>query len=119
MPDVLITDVLLENVEVQYPGGGNPLFAKLDLDSLDLVPERPEAYPDFSMFRELPAWGAYIRHAQDIELRNVSLSAKKKDYRTAVVLDDVRQSRLVSLKVQEVEKKPAVYQHKTTDIVIK
>ena len=119
MPDALIAKVLLENVEVQYPGGGNPLFARLDLDSLDRVPERPEAYPGFSMFRELPAWGAYIRHAQDVEFRNVWLSAKKKDYRTAVVLDDVRQSRFVGLKVLEVGKKPAVYQHKTADIVIK
>jgi len=119
MPDALISHVLLENVDVQYPGGGNPLFAHVDLDSLDRVPERPEAYPDFSMFRELPAWGAYIRHAQEVEFRNVHLSASKKDYRTAVVLDDVRQSRFTGLKVQEVGKKPAVYQHKTEGIVIK
>jgi hypothetical protein len=71
------------------------------------------------MFMELPAWGAYIRHAQDVEFRNVNLSAKKKDYRTAVVLDDVRQSRFLSLKVQEVGKKPAIYQHKTADILVR
>ena len=47
MPDALISRVLLENVEVQYPGGGNSLFARLDLDSLDRVPERPEAIPTF------------------------------------------------------------------------
>jgi len=119
MPDALITRVSFENVDVQYPGGGNPMFAKRGLDSLDKVPERPEAYPDFSMFTELPAWGAYIRHAQDVEFSNVALSAKKKDYRTAVVLDDVRQSRFISLKVKEQEKKPAVFQHATTGITIK
>lgn len=119
MPDALISKVSLENVDVQYPGGGNPLFARRDLDSLDKVPERPEAYPDFSMFTELPAWGAYIRHAQDIKFNNVSLSAKKKDYRTAIVLDDVKNTDFSSVKVMEPSKKPAIYQHRTTGITIK
>lgn len=119
MPDALIKKVLIENVSVAYPGGGNPFFAKVDLDSLDRVPERPEAYPDFSMFRELPAWGAYIRHARGIEFKNVSLSVAKKDFRNAIVLDDVQQSTFSSLKIKEPEKKQAIYQHKTADITIK
>jgi small nuclear ribonucleoprotein (snRNP)-like protein len=119
MPDAPIDRVTFENVEVQYPGGGNPLFARLDLDSLDRVPERPEAYPDFSMFRELPAWGAYIRHAKGVEFRNVSLSAKKKDYRTAIVLDDVRGAQFVGVKVKEEGKKPPIHQHRTADVTIR
>jgi small nuclear ribonucleoprotein (snRNP)-like protein len=119
MPDALIAKVFLENVTISYPGGGNPLFAKLDLDSLDRVPERPDAYPDFSMFAELPAWGAYIRHAREVEFKNVSLSAKKKDYRTAIVLDDVRQSGFFSVKVKEEGKKPIIYQHKTAEIIVR
>jgi polygalacturonase len=119
MPDALITKVYLENVDIKYPGGGNPLFAKRELDSLDKVPERPEAYPDFSMFAELPAWGAYIRHAREVEFKNVSLSAKKKDYRTAIVLDDVRQSGFFSTKVKEEGKKPIIHQHKTVDITVR
>jgi hypothetical protein len=83
------------------------------------VPERPEAYPDFSMFTELPAWGVYIRHAQDVNFNNVSLSAKKKDYRTAVVLDDVKNSAFTSLKVTEPSKKQPLFQHRTTGITIK
>lgn len=119
MPDALITKVYLENVDIKYPGGGNPLFARLDLDSLDRVPERPDAYPDFSMFAELPAWGAYIRHAREVEFKNVSLSAKKKDYRTAIVLDDVQQSGFFSTKVKEEGKKQFIYQHKTADIIVR
>lgn len=118
LPDALIAKVSLENVDIKYPGGGNPLFAKRDLDSLDRVPERPDAYPDFSMFAELPAWGIYIRHARDLEFKNVSLSAKKKDYRTAIVLDDVHQSGFFSTKVKEEGKKPIIYQHKTADITV-
>ena len=119
MPDALISKVSLEDVDIRYPGGGNPLFARLDTDSLDRVPERPEAYPDFSMFRELPAWGVYIRHAEGVNFTNVGLSAKKKDYRTAIVLDDVRKSTFVGVKVTEPGKKPAIYQHKTEGITVR
>jgi len=112
----LIANVILENVEVSYPGGGNPLFAKVGLNSLDEVPERPTAYPDFSMFRELPAWGMYIRHARNIECKELSLSAEKKDYRTAIVLDDVHMSRFVATHIKEPEKKAAFYQYRSSEI---
>lgn len=119
MPDALISKVSLEDVEIRYPGGGNPLFARVDTDSLDKVPERPEAYPDFSMFRELPAWGVYIRHATGVDFTNVRLSAQKKDYRPAVVLDDVAHSAFVGMKVSEPGKKAVFFQHKTEGIVIR
>ena len=119
LPGALISGVVLENVEVKYPGGGNPLFAKVGLDALDEVPERPTAYPDFSMFRELPAWGMYIRHARNIECRGLSLSAEKKDYRTAIVLDDVHGSRFEATHIKEPEKKNAFYQYKSSEITIK
>ena len=119
LPDALISKVSLEDVDIRYPGGGNPLFARLEPDSLDKVPERPEAYPDFSMFRELPAWGVYIRHAEGIEFTNVRLSAKKKDYRTAIVLDDVRKSGFAGVKVSEPAKKAVIYQHKTAGVTVK
>ncbi|MFQ8805155.1 MAG: hypothetical protein ACLR8Y_08780 [Alistipes indistinctus] len=47
----------------------------------------PKAYPEFSQFKELPAWGFYIRHAKGITFDNVTLTAEKPDYRPAIVLD--------------------------------
>jgi len=121
MPDVKISGVVLENVDIKFAGGGNPLFAKISLDELDKVPERANAYPDFSMFRELPAWGAYIRHAEKIEFKNVLLNCEKKDYRPAIVLDDVRGAKLGGAHVTEpaAGKKQTVYQYKSSDIVVK
>jgi hypothetical protein len=119
LPDAPVTNVSLENVAIKYPGGGNPLFAKIGLDELDKVPERPAAYPDFSMFKELPAWGAYIRHARHVEFKNVTLTCEKKDYRTAIVLDDVRQSQFISLHIKEPGQKKAFYQYKSSEITIK
>jgi len=120
MPDVLIEDVSLKNVEIHYPGGANPMYAKVGLNELDKVPELLKNYPEFSMFKELPAWGFYIRHAKGISFENVTLSCKGKDYRTAIVLDDVHGATFENLKVSEQgKKKKMIHEHKSTDIKIK
>lgn len=116
MPDALISGVSVKQVEIKHPGGGSAFFAKVGLDSLDLVPERGKAYPDFSMFRELPAWGVYIRHAKGLEFVNLSLSGAKKDYRTAIVLDDVHQAKFGSIQVKEPGKKNPFFIQKSTEI---
>lgn len=41
-----------------------------------------DTYPEFSQFKELPAWGFYIRHAKGITFDNVKFIAEKPgDYR--------------------------------------
>jgi polygalacturonase len=119
MPDAAIENVTLKNIEIRYPGGGNPSYAKIGLDELDKVPEMGASYPEFSMFKELPAWGFYVRHAKGVRFENVNLTCTKKDYRTAVVLDDVTVATFKSLKVREpgIKKEP-VYTYKSTGVVI-
>lgn len=119
MPDVSITNVTLKNIEIHYPGGGNPRYAKVGLNELEKVPELPANYPEFSMFKELPAWGFYVRHAKGITFENVTLTCEKEDYRTAIVLDDVRGATFKSLKVEEPgKKKESVFSHNSHDVVI-
>ena len=93
-----VENVLIENVEVRFPGGGDSSYACVKTSELDKVPEMPKAYPEFSQFKELPAWGFYIRHASGVTFKNVTLSAAAKDYRPAVVLDDVADSDFKGLK---------------------
>ena len=101
MPDVPVSDVLLENIVIKFAGGGNAMFASVTPDALEKVPEKAAAYPDFSMFGELPAWGVYIRHAKKLECRNLRLHCEKRDYRIAIVLDDVHQAQFVSTTITE------------------
>ncbi len=101
LPGLPVTDVSLENIVLKYPGGGNPMFAKASLDSLDKIPEHAASYPEFSMYKELPAWGIYVRHTSNIRFSNLELSCVKKDYRPAVVLDDVHTSVFSNTKIQE------------------
>lgn len=119
LPGALITNVSFNRIELKHPGGGNPLFAKISLDELDKVLEKPAAYPDFSMFGELPAWGIYIRHARDIKFNVLKLACEKKDYRTAIVLDDVHDSQFISTTIQEPEQKKQFYQQKSSKIVFR
>lgn len=119
MPDALIENVKLKNIEIHYPGGGNPAYAKVGLDELEKVPEMAASYPEFSMFKELPAWGFYIRHAKDLTFENVSLTCGKKDYRTAIVLDDVTGAKIKTLKIVEPgNRKEPVFSYKSTGVVL-
>jgi len=119
MPDALIENISLKNIEIHYPGGGNPSYAKVGLDELDKVPEMAASYPEFSMFKELPAWGFYIRHTKGLTFENVKLFCEKKDYRTAVVLDDVKGAIFRSVTAKEPSaKKETIFSYKSTDVKI-
>jgi len=118
MPDAMIENITLKNIEIHHPGGGNTAYAKVGLDELDKVPEMAASYPEFSMFKELPAWGFYIRHAKNIKFENVILICAKKDYRTAVVLDDVHLATFKTLKVNEPEHKNPLHSYKSSDVTI-
>jgi hypothetical protein len=117
--DAMIKNISLKYIELKHPGGGNPSFAKISLDGLDSVPEKPGAYPEFSMFRELPAWGIFIRHARDVQFTNATLLCGKKDYRTAIVVVDVHHSQFISTHIKEPGNKKQFYQYHSTEIIFK
>ena len=118
LKDNPVQNVTIENVEIVYPGGGDPTYAKVGLDELDKVPEMPKAYPEFSQHKELPAWGFYVRHANNINFRNIKLTARKADYRPAIVYDDVQGGSLQKIKVNEPKygKKPTIYTNNCSSI---
>ena len=86
-----IQNVLLENIVFSYPGHADSAYAYRGCspEELAAIPEWERRYPEFSMWKELPAWGLYIRHADNITLRNVTLRLNGDDYRPAIVADDV------------------------------
>ena len=90
-PGHRIQNIILENVEIRYPGGSDSSYAFCGSDpkSLAAISERNAQYPEFSMFKELPAWGLYLRHADNIQLRNVHMTVANHDYRPCIVADDV------------------------------
>jgi len=89
IPDHYVENVVLENIEIRYPGRASKGMAYVPLSRLDQVPEQVKEYPEFSMFRELPAWGIFVRHARNIEMKNVTLTLENEDFRPAFLFDDV------------------------------
>ncbi len=84
-----VENVILENIEITYPGRATKGMAYVPLSRLDQVPEKVNSYPEFSMFGELPAWAFYVRYASGIILKNIVLKLEKDDFRPALVFDNV------------------------------
>lgn len=83
IPGHYVEDIVLENIKISFPGYASEEEAKR------VVPEDEDRYPEQFFFGVLPAWGAYIRHAKNIEFKNVELSLRGEDARQKIVLDDV------------------------------
>jgi hypothetical protein len=122
IPGYRIQNVKMENMEIVSCGGGNPRYAYRGLTpaELDSIPEMIARYPEFSQFKELPAWGFYVRHADGITFENVKFRAENGDYRPAIVTDDVNGLNLKNVKFEEPnsDKKEQVFTYKTQNVVI-
>lgn len=83
LPDHPIENVTLQNIRVEYEGGGTKEDATRE------VPEKEGAYPEYPSFGVLPAYGFYCRHVRGLRLNNVHVALKKSDDRPAFVCDEV------------------------------
>lgn len=76
-----IQDIVLRNIRVEH-AGGQPAFNERLKES--------NGYPENRMFgHRNPAGGLYVRHAENIIVDNFVITQRQKDFRPAVVLDDV------------------------------
>ncbi len=101
IPGHNVENVMLENIEITFPGRGNDGLAYAPVSRLNDIPEQEAEYPEFSMFGELPAWAFYVRHVNGLNLKNISVKAEVKDYRPAFVFDDIADLKLSKLNIQE------------------
>ena len=103
LPDLRIENVRLENIEIVYPGHADPeyAYAGTSKEELAAIEEQETRYPEFSNWKELPAWGFYIRHADGITFDNVKLTVDGEDYRPALVADDVNGLRMTGLEINQ------------------
>ena len=83
LPGHEVENLTLENIRLSFAGGG------IAGDALREVPERAEAYPEFSMFGKLPAYGLYCRHVRNLRIRDVQTSFVASDQRPALIAEDI------------------------------
>jgi polygalacturonase len=91
LPDHPIENVNLSNIDLAFDGGGTKE------DAARQIPEKPQNYPESTMFGTLPAYGFFCRHVKGLQFHNLQFRTSALDYRHAVVLDDVDEAVLDSL----------------------
>jgi polygalacturonase len=83
-----IEDVTLDNIRIYYKGGGTKAQAALQPE------EKETAYPEPSMFGEIPAYGFFVRHVRGLQMHNVNLASLTEDARPAFIISDAKQVEL-------------------------
>jgi polygalacturonase len=78
-----VEDVKISDVFLRQAGGGTSELAKRQ------PPAAEAAYPEPTMFGDLPASGFFIRHARNIEMSNVEIQTAVADERPGVWMQDV------------------------------
>lgn len=119
LPGALVSNITFRNISFKHAGGGKIEYANVPLDQLNTIPELPAKYPEFSMFKELPAWGIFARHATGLSFSNITMICERKDFRMPIVLDDVSQSSFSGLQVLQQAKKENIYQDNCKGVTIK
>jgi len=94
IPGHPIEDVRLSNIRIYSQGGGTKEQAALD------PPEKEDAYPEPTMFGELPAYGFFIRHVKALQINDVEVSYIKEDARPPFVMNDVKGADFFRLRAQ-------------------
>ncbi len=84
-----VENVVLEDIEIVYPGRASKSMAYTPLYRLDYIDEKADRYPEFSMFGELPTWGFYVKNVDGIRMDNVTLRLKDSDFRPAFIFHNV------------------------------
>ena len=110
LPENPVRNVTLKNISIVYGGIGiTPKTTAPRLEKLDAIPEQAEHYPESTMFGVLPTWGFYCRHAEGVNFENVTLRVMAKDYRPALVCDDVKNLLLDGFHVLSAGKETVIF----------
>lgn len=99
LPGYNVTGVTLQDIDISYRGHAKKNVAYFNADTLVKVPEKAGAYPEFSMFGELPASGLYVRHAEGITIKNMRMNYAGEDFRSPFIFDDVDKLNLSKISV--------------------
>ncbi|MGI4019992.1 MAG: glycoside hydrolase family 28 protein [Janthinobacterium lividum] len=119
LPGFDVQDVTLENIEISYAGSlvkNVPIYTE---KTIETVPENSNSYPEFSMFGELPAWGFYVRHANNVKMKNVRLTCTNLDFRSACVFDNVKKLEIDAIIINKAKKFPVLWYNKVENQILK
>lgn len=84
VPGHHIKNLILENIEISLPGGGSVV------EGHHQVPEAINEYPEIKTFGPIiPAYGIWARHADGLQLNNITFKLDKSDLRPILLFQHV------------------------------
>ena len=93
IPNQDIENVVLENIQVSYPGGGKEEHCDIQ------IPEDIARYPEKRYFGIPPSWALYARHVSGLSITNLKCTLKGQDFRHAVFTEDVKKLHIDGLEL--------------------
>lgn len=75
IPKQKVKEVLLENFDLRYADGKDYFDFRLK------IPEQEKEYPECNRFRNINAYGIFIRHAENIRLNDFKVKSREKTHR--------------------------------------
>ena len=120
LPGHPVRGVTLKNIELTYGGIGDK--AQPDhhlLENLTKIPECAAQYPESKMFGVLPAWGCYVRHVEDLTIENVGMRVSGRDYRSAMVFDDVKRLTIRQCRIASAGREPSIVLHDVIEATLR
>ena len=101
IPGHPVEDIVLNNIHIVQKGGGSAEMAEI------VPPEEVRWYPEPAAFGDLPAQGLFVRHARNLEIRDVSIANRAADVRPFVWLGDVDGVDTIGLRLAGAGQAPA------------
>lgn len=94
VPDHYITNLTLENIEIDLPGSGTVENSRVE------VPEAIDKYPEVKTFGPtIPAYGLWARHVKGLKLNNITFHLKTNDVRPAFICEDGKDIEINNCKI--------------------
>ncbi|HEY4358575.1 MAG TPA: glycosyl hydrolase family 28 protein [Acidobacteriaceae bacterium] len=88
LPGSPVEDITLSHISIQAAA------ARAGKSTVGDIPEQPKAYPQPTMFGELPASGLFLRHVSGLRAQDVRFSLPADEMRAEIVADDAEELRL-------------------------
>ncbi len=94
IPGYYVEDVRISNITMLVKGGAPKEQTEI------AVPEKENAYPDPQEFGKIPAYGFFIRHVKNIEMKDIEMKVENEDSRPPFMLEDVSGATFINVDAQ-------------------
>ena len=95
-PGHYVKNVTLSNIRITVNGTNNPQ------DTVSQVEEKAQSYPGSRMYgTNLPSYGFYLRHVENIHLKDIDLGFNGEEYRAGIFMEDVHAVEQTGLKIAQ------------------